>query len=79
MEKKYQCECCKQMKRESEFYKDNRRRFGLKLDRCKACTKERYLQQKEKKIKYQIQWNYEHPDKLREYMDRYLSKKAIYC
>ena len=28
------------MKRESEFYKDNRRRFGLKLDRCKACTKE---------------------------------------
>lgn len=63
------------MKMESEFYKDNRRRFGLKLDRCKSCKKERYKNNKEKLIQYQLEWNNLNKDKVKEYMNRYLSKK----
>ena len=65
------------MKRGSEFYKDNRRAFGLKLDCCKSCKKERYKNNKEKLIQYQLEWNNLNKDKVKEYMGRYLSKKAI--
>lgn len=78
MEKKYQCECCRQVKSEHEFYRDERRAFGLKLDACKQCKHKKYLEQKEKKIKYQQQWNTENYHKVREYMARYQHRKSNY-
>lgn len=76
MEKKYQCECCKNMLEEKMFYRDERRRFALKLDACKKCKHEKYLIQKEKKIKYQQQWMSENKEKVREYVRKYQYKKS---
>lgn len=77
MERKYQCECCKDMKFESEFYEDKKRTFGLKLDACKQCKHEKYLIHKEKRIKYQMKYIYENYDKYMKYQREYRRKNVI--
>ncbi|WP_346938103.1 hypothetical protein [uncultured Clostridium sp.] len=74
MEKKYQCECCKNMLEEKMFYQDERRRFALKLDACKKCKHEKYLKQREKKITYQLKWMQENKEKAKEYVKKYQNK-----
>lgn len=76
MEKKYQCQCCGQVKNIDDFYEDNRRALGVKTDACKQCKHEKYLLVKEKKIKYQLEWNTLNYSKVKEYITRYNHKKS---
>ena len=76
MEKKFQCECCREVKSIVEYYTDNRRARGHKTV-CKSCMRKNYIEKREEKIKYQLEWNSLNKDKVKEYMDRYLSKKVI--
>ena len=83
MEKKYQCRECNQMLSHDKYYRYDRTATGLK-GICKHCLRENYKANREKRIKYQTQWNYENPDKLREYQDRYKDRqghkvKINYC
>lgn len=75
MEKKHQCRQCNQMLDEKFYYKDDRTATGLK-GICKHCLRENYLANREKRIKYQTQWNYENADKVREYQDRYRDRQG---
>lgn len=76
MEKKFQCECCGEVKNIDEYYVDNRRARGHKTV-CKSCMRKRYYEKRREKIQYQLEWNNLNKDKVKEYMQRYLSKKAI--
>ena len=73
MEKKYQCRQCNKMLPQDMYYRDDRTANGLK-GICKECLRDNYNMNREKRIEYQIQWNYENYEKVREYMRRYQNK-----
>ena len=75
MEKKQQCRQCRQMLDQKFYYRDDRTANGLK-GICKNCLRENYMANREKKIKYQTQWNCENQDKVREYQDRYRDRQG---
>lgn len=75
MEEKIQCRQCMKLLDIKNYYKDNRTSTGFK-GVCKHCMRENYITDRERKIRYQIQWNNEHPERLKEYQDRYRDKQG---
>lgn len=73
--RKFRCECCGEYLTQDNFYKDDRREFGLKLDACKNCRKLRYQQNRDNKINYQKKWNNEHQEEVRSYVYKHILKK----
>lgn len=70
----YQCSNCGKNKTYGEFYKDKARKEGIKTV-CKECFHKQYLEKRNERILYAKEWNQDNPEKRREYMDRYLSRK----
>lgn len=75
MEKKYQCRQCNQMLSHNMYYRDDRTATGLK-GICKQCLKENYEANREKRIQYQLEWNANNYEKVKEYMARYQHRKS---
>ena len=67
------CSKCKEWKDESEFYKSNQAKDGIKSE-CKQCAKQYREEHKEEKAKYQKQYRQEHKEQIAKYREKHKEK-----